>query len=130
MGRRSTTNECSKVVAITTAKPGKIRLVATTVPTALPSREDLFDALRHVVDPELHDNVVDLGMVRDASVSADGMVTVEIALTIAGCPMRTQLRQETEAKLRAVPGVTDVKVTLGEMTQAERSALMQRARKK
>src|SRR4051812_12545294 len=105
MGRRSTTGHGSKLVAITTAKPGKIALVAPPLPT----RDDLFDALRHVVDPELHDNVVDLGMVRDASVTADGTATVDIALTIAGCPMRTQLRQESEAKLRAVPGVTDVR---------------------
>src|SRR4051794_14685184 len=69
-------------------------------------------------------------MVRSADVAPDGTVTVEIALTIAGCPMRTQLRQDTEAKVRMVDGVTDVKVRMGEMTQEQRSALMQRARKK
>jgi ATP-binding protein involved in chromosome partitioning len=96
---------------------------------ALPGRDELYEALRHVIDPELHDNVVDLGMVRDASVDADGTATVEIALTIAGCPMRTQLRTETEAKLRAVPGVRDVRVRMSEMTAEERSALMARARR-
>src|SRR5215212_7629830 len=98
--------------------------------TQLPTSDDVFDALRHVIDPELHDNVVDLGMVRSADIASDGTVTVEIALTIAGCPMRTQLRNDTEAKVRMVDGVTDVKVRMGEMTQEQRSALMQRARKK
>ncbi len=91
---------------------------------------EVVDALRHVWDPELHDNVVDLGMVRRVDIDADGVATVELALTIAGCPMRTQLRTETESKVRAVPGVTDVRVVMGEMTQDERSALMARARKK
>ena len=93
-------------------------------------RDEILEALRHVWDPELHDNVVDLGMVRDVSVDGDGVARVELALTIAGCPMRTQLRTETESKVRGVPGITDVKVVLGEMTQDERSALMARARKK
>ena len=91
---------------------------------------EVLDALRHVWDPELHDNVVDLGMVRGVDIDADGVATVHLALTIAGCPMRTQLRTETESKVRAVPGVTDVRVVMGEMTQDERSALMARARKK
>jgi ATP-binding protein involved in chromosome partitioning len=91
---------------------------------------EVVDALRHVWDPELHDNVVDLGMVRRVDIDADGVATVELALTIAGCPMRTQLRTETESKVRAVPGVTDVRVVMGEMTKDERSALMARARKK
>ena len=94
-----------------------------------PSVDELRAALRHVIDPELHDNVVDLGMVRAIEATDDGHVTVELALTIAGCPMRAQLRQETESKVRAVPDVTDVKVRMGEMTQEERSALMARARK-
>ncbi|MER3453247.1 MAG: hypothetical protein C4344_06345 [Acidimicrobiia bacterium] len=94
-----------------------------------PSPEEVLDALRHVVDPELRDNVVDLGMVRSVHVDG-GTVTVEIALTVAGCPMRTQLRQDTEARVRALPGVESVVVTMGEMTREERAALMDRARQK
>src|SRR3712207_3930613 len=81
-----------------------------------PSRDQLLDALRHVVDPELHADVVELGMVRDATVDEHGVATVELALTIAGCPMRAQLRDDTQAKVGMVPGVTAVKVKLGEMT--------------
>src|SRR4051812_11878060 len=99
-------------------------------PEARPTQEQLLDALRHVVDPELHGDVVELGMVRGVSVDEAGLATVELALTIAGCPMRTQLREDTEAKLGMVDGVTAVRVKLGEMTADERSALMARARKK
>jgi ATP-binding protein involved in chromosome partitioning len=99
------------------------------VTSTVPTQEAILDALRHVVDPELHDNVVDLGMVRSATV-AEGVATVEIALTIAGCPMRAQLKKDTEAKVGSLPGVDRVEVRMGEMTAGERAALMDRARKK
>jgi ATP-binding protein involved in chromosome partitioning len=85
------------------------------------------EALRGVIDPELGENVVDLGMVR--SITADaGQVTVEIALTIAGCPLRTQLKSDVTRLAGTVPGVTRVEVVMGAMDADERSALMARAR--
>ena len=86
--------------------------------------------LRGVVDPELGSDIVDLGMVQETEVGEDGAVRVKVALTIAGCPLRVQIRQDIEAKLRSLPGVTDVRVEFGEMTQAQRSDVMQRARRK
>ena len=56
----------------------------------------VINALRGVIDPELGDNVVDLGMVRDATVDDDGVATVTIALTVAGCPLQAQLRHDVE----------------------------------
>ena len=81
-----------------------------------------------VIDPELHASIVDLGMVRDIDVRPDGEVTVTVALTTAGCPLRGQIKNDVESKVRGLAGVTDVHVEYGEMTQAERSAVMQRAR--
>src|SRR5919205_1153320 len=98
--------------------------------TAPPSEADVLGTLRGVVDPELGSDIVDLGMVQAVDVGADGAVRVTVALTIAGCPLRVQIRQDVEAKVRSIPGVTDVKVDFGEMTQAQRSDVMQRARKK
>ena len=66
----------------------------------LPSPDDVVNVLRGVVDPELGDNVVDLGMVKGVDVGADGGVTVRIALTIAGCPLRTQIQKDVEARVR------------------------------
>jgi ATP-binding protein involved in chromosome partitioning len=98
--------------------------------TAPPSEADVMSTLRGVVDPELGSDIVDLGMVQAVEVGSDGDVRVKVALTIAGCPLRTQIRQDVEARLRAVPGVATVKVEFGEMTQAQRTDVMQRARRK
>jgi ATP-binding protein involved in chromosome partitioning len=95
-----------------------------------PAPADVMHMLEGVIDPELHVNVVEAGMVRGVEVSDEGDVVVEIALTIAGCPLRTQIRQDVESKVRGLPGVASVAVKMGEMTPDERSALMQRARRK
>src|SRR5438270_1361111 len=97
--------------------------------TALPSEQDVVEVLRGVVDPELGSDVVDLGMVRDVDVAPDGAVSVGVALTISGCPLRTQIREDVESKVRGLPGVTAAHVTFAEMTQDQRSAVMQRVRK-
>jgi len=85
--------------------------------------------LRGVVDPELGSDIVDLGMVEGVVVAADGQVTVTVALTISGCPLRVQIRDDVKSKVQALPGVADVTVRFGEMNQAQRSQVMQRARR-
>jgi ATP-binding protein involved in chromosome partitioning len=86
------------------------------------------EILRGVRDPELHASIVDLGMVRRVRVRPGGRVTVQVALTTAGCPLRSQIRDDVESKVRGLPGVTEVDVEYGEMTADEKSAVMQRAR--
>src|ERR1700680_3840 len=81
-----------------------------------------------VMDPELGDNVVDLGMYRGAETDEDGVVTVHLALTTAGCPLRAQLQKDTSARVGSLPGVTRVRVKTSEMSRAEKSELMARAR--
>lgn len=94
-----------------------------------PLADAVHNALRGVIDPELHDNLVDLGMIRGVDFDG-GDVTVHVALTIAGCPLRTQIRKDVEGRVGAVPGVTSVKVRTSEMTGPEKAALMSRARLK
>jgi ATP-binding protein involved in chromosome partitioning len=81
-----------------------------------------------VMDPELGDNVVDLGMYRGSETDEDGVVTVHLALTTAGCPLRAQLQKDTSARVGSLPGVTRVRVKTSEMSRAEKSELMARAR--
>jgi ATP-binding protein involved in chromosome partitioning len=88
---------------------------------------DIEAALARVIDPELGANIVDLGMVKDVRID-DAAVTVKVALTIAACPLRDQIEIEVVRKLHAVPGVDEVNVEIGAMTQAERTQLMERAR--
>ena len=82
--------------------------------------EQVIEALRPVQDPELHRSIVDLGMVRDVEVSASGVVTLTVVLTIAGCPLRNEITNRVNGALRADPSVSDVNLTFGVMTDAER----------
>jgi ATP-binding protein involved in chromosome partitioning len=105
-------------------KTGKIQDVAH-----LPTNDDVMATLRAVVDPELGADIVELGMVNGVQVNDDGWVEVTVALTISGCPLRVQIRDDVQSKVSGLPGVTGVKVHFGEMNQEQRSQVMQRARK-
>jgi len=94
----------------------------------VPSVDLVQNALRGVIDPELGDNVVDLGMVQRVDLGADGAVDVTISLTTAGCPLRAQLMRDVKDQVGAVPGVSDVTVHFGEMTAEAKKSLMDRAR--
>jgi ATP-binding protein involved in chromosome partitioning len=98
------------------------------VASAAPSPEDVRRMLAGVMDPELHASITDLGMVDDVQVEPDGNVTVNIALTTLGCPLRAEIKKEVQSKVRGLPGVADVAVHYVEMTQEQRSAAMQAAR--
>ena len=88
----------------------------------------IMNALRGVIDPELGDNVVDLGMVKRLERSADRAMHITIALTTAGCPLRAQLMRDAKARVASLPGIEVVKIHFGEMTADERSNVMARAR--
>lgn len=88
---------------------------------------DILTALANVIDPELHTDIVDLGMVGEV-VIAGGNVTVGLALTIASCPMRGQIESDIERRVGALPGVETVSIRTTVMTQEQRSTLMERAR--
>ena len=93
-----------------------------------PTTDDVRGMLAGVLDPELHASIVDLGMVHDVAVSAEGDVTVKVALTTAACPLRGQIGNDVRSKIAGLAGVRDVKVEYDEMNQEERSNVMQRAR--
>ncbi len=95
---------------------------------APPGAEQVRDALRSVVDPELGDDVVDLGMVRTVEVDDRGAVRVELALTIAACPLRNQLERDVKGRAGSLPGVTAVEVVTVAMDAAAREQVMARAR--
>jgi ATP-binding protein involved in chromosome partitioning len=97
-------------------------------PRVGPTDEELLAALRGVVDPELGEDLVNLGMVRSVELR-ERRVYVEIALTIAGCPLRTQLRDDVTRHLVALDGVDAVEVTTVEMGKDERAKVMSAARR-
>jgi ATP-binding protein involved in chromosome partitioning len=93
-----------------------------------PSIEDVIGLLRGVIDPELGGNVVDLGMTTGVDVSPEGDVRIGVKLTIAGCPLRAQIKKDVETRVAAHPGVRNVTIDWGEMTPDERSEVMLKAR--
>jgi ATP-binding protein involved in chromosome partitioning len=86
--------------------------------------------MRGVIDPELGADLVDLGMYRGADISDDGQVTVEVALTTAGCPLRAQIQRDTKARVGGIPGVTSVEVRTVEMSPEQKREVMARARRR
>ena len=96
--------------------------------TSRPSAHDVLAVLRGVIDPELGSDIVELGMARSADVRSDGTVDVTVALTTAGCPLRSQLQHDVKARVGSLPGVTDVRLHWTEMTPEQRSTAMSKAR--
>ncbi len=96
--------------------------------TSLPTPDDVRRTLAGVLDPELRASITDLGMVGEIRVGEDGEVVVKVKLTTAACPLRGQIQNDVQSKVAGMRGVTGVRVEYDEMTQEERSALMQRAR--
>jgi ATP-binding protein involved in chromosome partitioning len=92
-----------------------------------PSRDAIYEALGNVIDPELRKPVTELDMVRDVRVAA-GEVTVAIALTVAGCPLRSAFEDQVGRFVGAVPGVERVALEFDVMTPDERAALTTKLR--
>jgi ATP-binding protein involved in chromosome partitioning len=106
--------------------PRTLHFVSQRVSPA-PTEEEVRNLLRAVIDPELGDNIVDLGMAGDITM-ADGIVTIGVKLTIRGCPLRAQIQKDIRSRLEVHPWVQKVKIDWGEMTADERTAVMSRAR--
>ena len=85
-----------------------------------PSRDAILAALETVIDPELQRPVTELDMVRGIEVE-DGIVSLTIVLTIAGCPLRDSFERQVETALKDVPGVRGFALSFGVMTPEERS---------
>jgi metal-sulfur cluster biosynthetic enzyme len=76
---------------------------------AHPDREAVLQALRNVYDPELGINIVDLGLVYDVVIDAEGGVDITYSLTTMGCPIGPMIEDQMRQFLAAVPGVGEVR---------------------
>jgi len=90
------------------------------------THDQIIEALRPVQDPELNRSIVDLGMVRDIKIGKDGKVDVQIALTIAGCPLRNEIQNRVGGAVTQVPGVTSFALDFTVMTDQERADLREK----
>jgi FeS assembly SUF system protein len=72
----------------------------------------VLDALRTCYDPEIPVNIYELGLIYDVQADEAGVVGIKMTLTSPHCPAAQSLPAEIEGKVRALPGVTDVKIDL------------------
>jgi metal-sulfur cluster biosynthetic enzyme len=70
--------------------------------TATPTEEDLYEALKDVVDPELGINVVDLGLIYGLHQEPDNSVTIDMTLTSAACPLTDVIEDQTNTALQGL----------------------------
>ena len=100
-----TTTEVKTVAA---AEPVLETPTAADAPRVLPSEDDITEAMKDVVDPELGINVVDLGLLYGNQVHADHTVTLDMTLTAAACPLTDVIEDQTRNAL--APLVDDVRI--------------------
>ncbi len=87
------------------------------------TRDQVTDALRSVIDPELRRDIVELEMVRSIEVHPNGVVDVTVSLTTAGCPIRNHFQTGVAQAIREVEGVTGVNVSFDVLSDGEKAAL-------
>jgi ATP-binding protein involved in chromosome partitioning len=92
---------------------------------ASPSRDEILQALTVVIDPELRQSIVELGMVRDIAIAEDGSVAVTVSLTTAGCPIRNHF-QTSVAKAVQGLGVQNVSVAFDVLSDSEKVNLQKK----
>ena len=93
--------------------------------TAMPSNEQIQDALRNVIDPELRKDIVSLGMVRSIEQPEEGRVDVIVSLTTPGCPIRAHFEKAVVESVSAL-GVDHVTVGFDVLSDQEKQSLAQR----
>ncbi len=71
----------------------------------------VLDALRSVMDPDLHKDIVSLGFIRNLKIEG-GVVSFDVNLTTPACPVKDRLREQSRQAVLAVPGVTDARVNM------------------
>ena len=96
----------------------RIRIMEQVIPgplgmekqAELAMEEQIRDALREVIDPEVGIDIVDLGLLRDVHVNADGRAEIDLVLTTKGCPLVDYLSQQVRRRVEGIPGITSVEV--------------------
>jgi ATP-binding protein involved in chromosome partitioning len=81
------------------------------------SRDDVLAALSTVKDPELHRDIVSLGMVKDLAIE-DGHVSLTVELTTPACPLKETIERDIRTTLDAMAGITGVTVDWGANVRA------------
>jgi ATP-binding protein involved in chromosome partitioning len=93
---------------------------------AMTDRDQVTEALKSVIDPELRRSIVELGMVRSIDISDNGVIDVTVSLTTPGCPIRGHFQTSVAQVVGELDGVSHVNVYFDVLSDAEKSALQQK----
>jgi ATP-binding protein involved in chromosome partitioning len=92
----------------------------------IPTKEQVTDKLRSVIDPELRRSIVELDMVRAIEIDERGAVSVTVSLTTPGCPIRSHFQEAVTQKVSELDGVSGVSVAFDVLTPDEKTQLQQK----
>ena len=95
-----------------TEESGPVAAAAQPAVGPMVTGDDVHEALREVIDPELGLDIVSLGLVYGVDIAEDGDTTVRMTLTSPYCPMGPMIESQVHAATQFLPGVRDVKVDL------------------
>jgi ATP-binding protein involved in chromosome partitioning len=93
---------------------------------AKPTEDQVTEALRSVIDPELRRSIVELEMVRSIKIHDDGRVDVVVSLTTPGCPIRSQFEKAVVDNVGPIEGVASVGVGFDVLSDSEKQGLQQK----
>ncbi len=89
----------------------------------MPTRDQVTNALRSVIDPELRRDIVELEMVRSIDVHDNGVVDVTVSLTTPGCPIRSHFQTGVTEAISQLDGITGVNISFDVLSDNEKAAL-------
>src|SRR4051794_5757965 len=92
----------------------------------MPTQDQIREALRAVIDPELRKDIVELDMVRSIDVHSNGVVDVMVSLTTPGCPIRNHFQDGVAKAVNALDGVTATNVSFDVLTDTQKQALQRK----
>jgi ATP-binding protein involved in chromosome partitioning len=92
----------------------------------VPTREQITEALKTVIDPELRRNIVELEMVRAIDIKDAGVVDVTVSLTTPGCPIKSHFQTAVVKSVSALDGVARVNVGFDVLSDQEKAGLQQK----
>ena len=92
----------------------------------MPTREQILEALKAVIDPELRRDIVELEMVRSIDIKGGGAVDVTVSLTTPGCPIKNHFQVAVADAVRGVAGVSAVNVGFDVLSDQEKAGLQRK----
>src|SRR5918996_862154 len=92
----------------------------------MPTRDQILEALKGVIDPELRRSIVELEMVRSIDVKDGGVADVTVSLTTPGCPIRSHFQTSVVTAARGVEGVSHVNIAFDVLSDQEKAGLQQK----